>query len=222
MRDRRDRARRNCARLPAHTNIRVAVDFSLVLLPAGRGRLPPRSRGHRHRTDHAVRRGIRRLDSDAFRAQRRMAGIRSRPVLHIAVVKQGGARQGARDALLYEPRWLEGPAIWPDGRAGPWRARTLTLDEDYVGWVCCGTSRCPHAWSSTRDKARARRARVSRRPRRPSDALDRRRLTPASCRITSTRPGAVRWYEQRRSHVAGSRRSCLRALGFAEGDTNRC
>lgn len=41
------------------------------------------------------------------------------------------------DALAYDPRRLEAPVAWPDGRSGAWRARALELaQEDYVGWVC--------------------------------------------------------------------------------------
>jgi hypothetical protein len=40
------------------------------------------------------------------------------------------------DALDYDPRRLEGPGAWPDGRSGPWRARSLDLDPDYVAWLC--------------------------------------------------------------------------------------
>jgi hypothetical protein len=40
------------------------------------------------------------------------------------------------DALAYDPRRLEGPAGWPEGRAGPWRAHALDVGEGYVGWVC--------------------------------------------------------------------------------------
>jgi phosphopantetheinyl transferase len=40
------------------------------------------------------------------------------------------------DALTYDPRRLEGPAARPDGNAGPWRARSLAVEEGYVAWVC--------------------------------------------------------------------------------------
>ncbi len=40
------------------------------------------------------------------------------------------------DALAYDPRRLEGPGAWPDGRSGPWSARALELGPDHVGWVC--------------------------------------------------------------------------------------
>jgi hypothetical protein len=40
------------------------------------------------------------------------------------------------DALAYDPRRLEGPACWRDGRSGPWRASALDLGAGYVGWVC--------------------------------------------------------------------------------------
>jgi 4'-phosphopantetheinyl transferase superfamily len=40
------------------------------------------------------------------------------------------------DALAYDPRRLEGPGAWPDGRSGPWSARALELGPEHVGWVC--------------------------------------------------------------------------------------
>lgn len=40
------------------------------------------------------------------------------------------------DALDYDPRRLEGPGLWPDGRSGPWRAQEIELPDGYVGWVC--------------------------------------------------------------------------------------
>jgi hypothetical protein len=40
------------------------------------------------------------------------------------------------DALAYDPRRLEGPGGWRDGRSGPWRASTLDVGVGYVGWVC--------------------------------------------------------------------------------------
>ncbi|MBV9212847.1 MAG: 4'-phosphopantetheinyl transferase superfamily protein [Actinobacteria bacterium] len=40
------------------------------------------------------------------------------------------------DALDYDPRRLEGPLGWPQGRSGRWRAEQLELPSGYVGWVC--------------------------------------------------------------------------------------
>jgi hypothetical protein len=40
------------------------------------------------------------------------------------------------EPLAYEPRRLEGPGAWPEGRSGPWRARALDLGAGYLGWVC--------------------------------------------------------------------------------------
>jgi hypothetical protein len=40
------------------------------------------------------------------------------------------------DALRYDPARLDAPLDWPDGRAGPWRARRLQVPEGHVGWVC--------------------------------------------------------------------------------------
>lgn len=41
------------------------------------------------------------------------------------------------DALAYDPRRLEGPGSWPDGRSGPWRASSIDVGEDgHVAWLC--------------------------------------------------------------------------------------
>ena len=40
------------------------------------------------------------------------------------------------DAVDYDPRHLEGPGGWPDGRLGPWRAATLEVGADHVAWLC--------------------------------------------------------------------------------------
>lgn len=41
------------------------------------------------------------------------------------------------DALAYDPRRLEGPGAWPDGRSGPWRAASIDIGEDgHVAWLC--------------------------------------------------------------------------------------
>jgi hypothetical protein len=40
------------------------------------------------------------------------------------------------DALAYDPRRLEGPGAWPEGRSGPWRATPLEVPDGYVAWLC--------------------------------------------------------------------------------------
>jgi hypothetical protein len=40
------------------------------------------------------------------------------------------------DALAYDPRHLESPAGWPEGRSGPWRAAQLDVPDGYVAWLC--------------------------------------------------------------------------------------
>jgi len=40
------------------------------------------------------------------------------------------------DALQYDPRRLESPIWWSDGKAGAWRARELELVTDHVVWLC--------------------------------------------------------------------------------------
>jgi 4'-phosphopantetheinyl transferase superfamily len=40
------------------------------------------------------------------------------------------------DPLAYDPRRLEGPGSWPQGRSGPWRAAPLAVGERHVAWVC--------------------------------------------------------------------------------------
>ena len=39
------------------------------------------------------------------------------------------------DALDYDPRRLPGPALWPGGDGGAWRARPLAAPEGHVAWV---------------------------------------------------------------------------------------
>ncbi len=40
------------------------------------------------------------------------------------------------DALDYDPRRLDSPAAWRDGRSGPWRAARLEVDPMHIVWVC--------------------------------------------------------------------------------------
>lgn len=40
------------------------------------------------------------------------------------------------DAVEYDPRRLDSPMFWPEGRSGPWRALALDLPDGYVGWLC--------------------------------------------------------------------------------------
>ncbi len=40
------------------------------------------------------------------------------------------------DALAYDPRWLDGPGAWPEGRSGPWRAMTFDVSMEHIGWLC--------------------------------------------------------------------------------------
>jgi hypothetical protein len=40
------------------------------------------------------------------------------------------------DAVSYDPRRLESPERWPDGRSGPWRAATIDAPPVHVAWLC--------------------------------------------------------------------------------------
>ena len=40
------------------------------------------------------------------------------------------------DALRYDPRRLQSPRSWADGRSGPWRAAELPAPLGHVAWVC--------------------------------------------------------------------------------------
>jgi phosphopantetheinyl transferase len=40
------------------------------------------------------------------------------------------------DALDYDPRRLDSPAVWPGGVCGPWRTVTLSVPEGYCAWAC--------------------------------------------------------------------------------------
>lgn len=40
------------------------------------------------------------------------------------------------DAVDYDPRRLDSPLAWPDGRSGAWRARELPAPGGHVAWLC--------------------------------------------------------------------------------------
>jgi len=40
------------------------------------------------------------------------------------------------DALGYDPRRLESPLGWPDGRSGAWHAAELPAPAGHVAWLC--------------------------------------------------------------------------------------
>jgi 4'-phosphopantetheinyl transferase superfamily len=40
------------------------------------------------------------------------------------------------DALAYDPRRLDAPFRWPDGRSGRWRARPIHAPMRHVAWLC--------------------------------------------------------------------------------------
>lgn len=40
------------------------------------------------------------------------------------------------DAVTYDPRRLESPMFWDDGRSGPWRAQTLSVPSGHTAWLC--------------------------------------------------------------------------------------
>ena len=40
------------------------------------------------------------------------------------------------DALRYDPRRLEAPALWDGGVCGPWRARAVPAPARHEAWVC--------------------------------------------------------------------------------------
>jgi len=44
------------------------------------------------------------------------------------------------NALDYDPRRLQAPMLWPEGRAGVWRAADLHATDDHVAWVCWRSS----------------------------------------------------------------------------------
>jgi hypothetical protein len=39
------------------------------------------------------------------------------------------------DAVDYDPRRLEAPLAWPDGRSGRWRAKQIQVPSGHVGWL---------------------------------------------------------------------------------------
>jgi 4'-phosphopantetheinyl transferase superfamily len=40
------------------------------------------------------------------------------------------------DALAYDPRRLDSPIGWPDGRSGAWHAAELPAPPGHVAWLC--------------------------------------------------------------------------------------
>ena len=44
--------------------------------------------------------------------------------------------KGLGDAVRYDPRRLESPIRWPDGRAGAWRAEQLEIAPGHAAWLC--------------------------------------------------------------------------------------
>lgn len=40
------------------------------------------------------------------------------------------------DATRYDPRKLESPMRWPDGRSGAWQAAQLDVAAGHVAWLC--------------------------------------------------------------------------------------
>ena len=40
------------------------------------------------------------------------------------------------DALAHDPRRLDSPLGWPDGRSGAWHAAELRAPTGYVAWLC--------------------------------------------------------------------------------------
>lgn len=40
------------------------------------------------------------------------------------------------DARGYDPRRLESPLRWPEGRCGPWRAVELPAPAGHIAWIC--------------------------------------------------------------------------------------
>ena len=50
------------------------------------------------------------------------------------------------DALRYDPRRLDSPIFWRDGRSGPWRAVSLPVPSGHNAWLC---------WRSTASPARS-------------------------------------------------------------------
>jgi phosphopantetheinyl transferase len=44
------------------------------------------------------------------------------------------------DALSYDPRRLESPIFWPQGRSGPWQAAALAAPQGHRAWLCWRSS----------------------------------------------------------------------------------
>jgi phosphopantetheinyl transferase len=44
------------------------------------------------------------------------------------------------DPLRYDPRRLDSPMRWPDGRCGPWRAAEIAAPPGHTAWLCWRSS----------------------------------------------------------------------------------
>jgi len=46
------------------------------------------------------------------------------------------AAKAMGDARRYDPRIMLSPVLWPDGRAGRWRARRVAVPQGHIAWMC--------------------------------------------------------------------------------------
>ncbi len=46
------------------------------------------------------------------------------------------AAKAMGNPVHYDPRLVLSPVLWPEGRAGRWRARRVAVPTSHVGWVC--------------------------------------------------------------------------------------
>jgi phosphopantetheinyl transferase (holo-ACP synthase) len=78
------------------------------------------------------------LESICTPSERPTAAELERPDAYLASLwcSKEALAKGLGDALAYDPRRLESPMSWPDGEAGPWRARRLTVAPDHAAWLC--------------------------------------------------------------------------------------
>ncbi|HEY3188835.1 MAG TPA: 4'-phosphopantetheinyl transferase superfamily protein, partial [Solirubrobacteraceae bacterium] len=64
-----------------------------------------------------------------------LAGLPDRELVALWCSKEALAK-ALGDAVRYDPRRLESPMRWPDGRAGSWRAAALAVAPGHTGWLC--------------------------------------------------------------------------------------
>jgi hypothetical protein len=75
-------------------------------------------------------------------SKRRMLSYESRPDGFLTSLwsSKKALAKALGDARRYDPRRLDSPVFWPEGRAGPWRAVLLPVPASHSAWLCWRSS----------------------------------------------------------------------------------